>query len=339
MAKGPHAKGKGVSGPQKAAIFLMMMGEDYTSEIFKGMSADEIGRLVAQMSEVKYVAQEDLVKIMEEYIEHVEGVGEFMIEYESFLKKVESSLGKDKAKAVYRELEKNKKNTPFSYLESIDGNIVVNIISGEHPQTIALILSYLKPDRAARILAGLPEQVRTEVAMRIVRMEQVPMEVVQEVDHMLQREVRGLGDSGSRDFDGTTILANILNEVDRSSEEQIMTGIEEEDEQMAEQIRQLMFVFEDLVKVDDRGFREILKHVDRQELAVALRTASEEIKEKIFTNMSERAGEMLREDMEVLGPVRVSEVEETQQKIIKVARQLESEGKIILGKGSEDVLV
>ena len=332
--------GKNITGPQKAAIFLLMMGEEYASEVFKKLEPDEIGKLVTHMSETKSIPQEILMQIMEEFLHSIESEGELMVAGESFLKNVvDGSLGKERAKAVYKELEKGKKNIPFGYLDGMDNNIVVNLIKGEHPQTIALILASLKSARAAVILSGLPEPIQTDVAMRIVKMDLVPKEVIQEVDQMLHKEVRGLGDSASRDVDGTTALANILNEIDKSSEEQIMSLIEEEDEQMAEEIRHLMFIFEDLLKVDDRGFREILKQIDKQELTVALRTASEELKEKFFSNMSERAREMLQEDMEIMGPVRISDVEEAQQKILRVARQLESEGKIILGKGGEDVLV
>ena len=333
-------QGKNITGPRKAAIFLLMMGEDYTSEVFKKLEPDEISKLVTHMSETRAVPKQLLMQIMEEFLRNIESEGELMVEGESFLKNVaDSSLGKEKARAVYKELEKGKKKVPFGYLEGIDYNIVVNLIKGEHPQTIALILASLKSGRAAEILSGLPEQIQADVAMRIVKMGQVPKEVIQEVDQLLQKEVRGLGDSGSGDVDGTTALANILNEIDRTSEEQIMSLIEEEDEQMAEEIRQLMFVFEDLIKVDDRGFREILKRVDKQELTLALRTASDELKEKFLSNMSERARQMLQEDMEIMGPVRISDVEEAQQKMLGAARQLESEGKVMLGMGKEDILV
>jgi flagellar motor switch protein FliG len=338
MARG-HSKGKELTGPQKAAIFLLIMGEEYTSEVFKKLEPDEISKLVSHMSEIKYVPQEILTQIMEEFLENIGNAGQFLVEYEPFLKKVEATLGKEKAKAVYKELEKNKKRSPFSYFDNMDSNMVVNLIKGEHPQTIALIVACLKPDRAAEILSGLPQEIQTGVAMRIVRMDQVPTEVVQEVDQMLQKEVRNLAKSDSSEVDGVSTLANILNEADRESEEHILSWIEEEDPQTAEEIRQLMFIFEDLLKVDDRGFREILKHIDRQELTLALKTASEELKQKIFNNMSERAVEMLREDMEIMGPVRVSQVEEAQQKILRVAKQLEGEGKIVLGKEKDDVFI
>ena len=333
-------QGKNISGPQKAAIFLLMMGETYTSDVFRKLQPEEITKLVAHMSETRSVPQQVLMQIMEEFLHNIESEGQLMVEGESFLKNVvDGSLGKEKARAVYKELEKSKKNVPFGYLEGVDHNIVVNLIKGEHPQTIALILASLKCDNAALILSALPEQIQSDVAMRIVKMGQIPKEVIQEVDQMLHKEVRGLGDSGGRDVDGTTTLANILNEIDRSSEEQILSLIEEEDEQMAEEVRLLMFIFEDLLKVDDRGFREILKQVDKQELTIALRTASEELKEKFFSNMSERARDMLQEDMEIMGPVRISDVEEAQQKILRAARQLESEGKIVLGKAKQDTLV
>ena len=332
--------GKDVTGPQKAAIFLLMMGEEYTSEVFKKLQPDEISRLVSYMSEIKSVPQHVLTQIMEEFLGNIENEGQLMVEGASFLENVAGgALGKERAQAVYKELGKSRKNAPFSYLDSIDNNIVVNLIKGEHPQTIALILASLKSGRAAEILSGLPEEIQTDVAMRIVQMDHVPSEVIQEVDQMLHKDVRCLGGSGSKEVDGTMVLANILHKIDRGSEEQILSSIEEQDERMAEEVRQLMFIFEDLLKVDDRGFREILKHVDRQELTVALRTASEELKQKIFSNLSERAVAMLTEDMEIMGPVRISYVEQAQHKILRVARQLESEGKLILGKVSEDTLV
>lgn len=332
--------GKDLTGPQKAAIFLLMMGEEYTSEIFKKLEPDEISKLVSHMSDIRSVPQHVLTQILEEYLENIEKGGQLMVEGSSFLENVaKGSLGMERARAVYKELEKSEKNAPFSYLDNLNSNIVVNLIKGEHPQTIALVLVSLKSGRAAEILSSLPEAIQSDVAIRIVQMDQVPKEVIQEVDQMLHKEVRSLADYGSRKVDGMTALANILSEIDRNSEEHILSSIEEEDEQTAEEIRQLMYVFEDLLKVSDRGFQEILKMVDKQELVVALRTASEELKEKIFSNLSERAGEMIREDIEIMGPVRISDVEQAQQKILRVARQLESERKIILGKGKEDILV
>jgi len=175
--------------------------------------------------------------------------------------------------------------------------------------------------------------------MRIAKMKQVPLDVVKEVDRAIEKEIIGFGSSMSREIGGMEAVVNILNEVDGATEDNVLSWLEEEKAEMAEEIRQMMFVFEDLVNVDDRGMREILKTVDTSDLKVALKTASEDMKQKIFANLSTRAGEMLREDMEVMGPVRLAEVEEAQLKIVRIAKQLEAEGKVILGKGKEDVLV
>ena len=334
-----NLKNNSLTGAQKAAVFLLMMGEEYSAEVFQNLQPDQISILVSHMSRIRHVSQDDLKQVMEEFVYSIKNADQLLVEGESFLRKVEGSLSKEKAKAVYKELEKSTGGLPFSYFDAIGSDMVVNVIKGEHPQTIALILAWVKPYMAAEILSRLPQRIQPDVAMRVAQIGEVPVEVIQQVDQVLRKEVKSLGDSASREVDGVTALANILNEIETSSEEQILSWIEEKNGQMAEEIRELMFVFEDLIQVDDRGFREILKQVDKQELAVALRTASDELKEKIFSNMSERAVEMLREDMEVMGPVRISEVEKAQQNILRVARQLESEGKLILGKGKEDVFV
>ncbi|NVM22127.1 MAG: flagellar motor switch protein FliG [Desulfobacterales bacterium] len=331
---------KKITGPQKAAIFLMMMGEEYTAQVIEKLDEDEVGKLALHMSEIKYIAPDVLGRVMKEYVDEVE-TDRLMIEGEAFLKAlIDSGLDREKANAIYREIEKSRKNIPFSYLEGMDSNTLISFMKGEHPQTIALILSHLRSQRAAEILGGLPRDIQPVVAVRIAEISQVPAEVVTELDQTLQRELFSLGDSRSRrKIGGVSVLADILNEVDRDTEQNVLSSIEEERSEMADEIRQMMFVFEDLVKVDNRGMREILKQVDSQQLCLALKTASEEMKEKVFSNLSERAAEMLREDMEVMGPVRLSEVERAQQGVIRVSRELEAAGKVILSKGKEDVFV
>jgi flagellar motor switch protein FliG len=312
-----------LTGPQKAATFLLIMGQEYTTQVFKNLAEEEIRKLASHMSEIKYIPPEVTRHVMEEFVRSLESNAPLMVEGPTFLKTImKGSLAKDKANAIYKELEKNKKNVPFSYLEEIDTAALVGLIKGEYPQTIALILAHLRPARAAEVLNGLPKEVQGDV------------------DETLQKELAGRGDSAStRAIGGVSALADILNEVDRETEESVLSAIEEQKEEMAEEIRQLMFVFEDLIKVDDRGMREILKQVETSQLSLALKTASEEMKEKIFGNLSERAAGMLREDMEVMGPVRLTEVEKAQQMIIRVARDLEGDGKIVLAKGKEDTLV
>jgi flagellar motor switch protein FliG len=337
----PELDMNNLTGPQKAATFLLIMGQDYTAQIFKNLAEEEIRKLASHMSEIKYVPPEVTRQVMEEFVQSLESHDQLMVEGQTFLKTImKGSLAKEKANAIYKELEKNNKNVPFSYLQEIDTATLVGLIKGEHPQTTALILAHLRPERAAEVLSGLPKEIQGDVAMRIVEINRVPTEIIDEVDETLQKELVGRGNTaGSRAIGGISALADILNEVDRETEEGVLASIEEHKEEMAEEIRQLMFVFEDLIKVDDRGMREILKQVETQQLSLALKTASEEMKEKIFGNLSERAAGMLREDMEVMGPVRLAEVEKAQQMIIRVARDLEAEGKIVLAKGKDDTLV
>jgi flagellar motor switch protein FliG len=340
MAVEAHGTGK-MTGPEKAAVFLLMMGERFTAEVFGKMDDEEIGLLASSMSEIDYVAPETMNKVMKEFTNSVQS-NQLVIKGDAFLKTL-MDLGMDEQKAatVYREIEKGKKNVPFNYLEGMDTKDIVSIVKMEHPQTIALILVHLKPERAAEILCELPKELQVILSIRIAEISRVPQEVVKEVDDALRKEltVRSGAGRGGKKLGGVTVLADILNEVNRETEDNVMSAFEEQWVEVAEQVRQLMFVFEDLLKVDDRGMREILKQVETQQLSIALKTASEELSEKVFGNLSKRAGEMLREDMEVMGPVKLSEVELAQQNIIRVARDLEADGKIALMKGSEDVFV
>ena len=329
-----------LTGPIKAAIFLMIMGESWTSDFFKKLTDPEIRKVAEYMAEIRYVPPDILTMVMEEFLDNVEADDQLMIEGGSFLKNVvEGSFDAGKADALYQELEEDKQNIPFTYFDRMDAKMMIDFIKGEHPQTIALILAHLKPPKAAAVLMGLPKNIQGSISMRIAKMKQVPLEVVKEVDQAIEKEIIGFGSSMSREIGGLDAVVNILNEVDGSTEDNVLSWLEEEKAEMAEEIRQMMFVFEDLVNVDDRGMREILKNVDMGVLKVALKTASEDMKQKVFTNLSSRAGEMLKEDMEVMGPVRLAEVEEAQLKIVRFAKQMEAEGKIVLGKGKEDVLV
>ncbi len=329
-----------LTGPEKAAIFLLIMGENFSSKIFKKLDEEEVGKLASTMSAIQHVSPDVMSKVMTEFSEGVEK-DQLLLKGDTFLKTLtDLGLDKEKADAIFKEIEKGKGNVPFNYFETMDTKDLISLIEGEHPQTIALILAHLRPEKAAEILNELPKESQAGLAMRIAQMNRVPQDVVNEVDDALRKQVGGRGDAGRRkEIGGIRALADILNEVDRETEESVLGSIEEEAAEMAEEIRQLMFVFEDLLKVDDRGMREILKQVETSQLGLALKTASEEMREKIFSNLSSRAGDMLKEDMEVMGPVKLSEVEAAQQNLIRVARELEAEGKIVLAKGGEDVLV
>jgi flagellar motor switch protein FliG len=329
-----------LTGPQKAAVLLLTMGKEFTTAFFKELDQKSIQKIGRYMSEIDYVSSDVLHAVMNDFLNSFENELNLAVSGKDFLKDVVSeTLDEDAAREVFEVMGENKRHVPFSDLIHIPTEQLVNLLKGEHPQTIALVLSYLPQEKAAETLGMLPEGMNADIALRIAKIGQVQDELVIELDETIRKDLAKT-EGSTRKFDGVLALANILNQVDGTTEESVIAHIEEEDPALAEMIRQKMFVFEDLLQVEDKSFREILQNVDNQTVAKALKTASEEMKEKIFGNLSERASEMLREDIEVMGPVRLREVEEAQQEIIRVAKKLESDGRIVLaGKGKEDILV
>lgn len=329
-----------LTGPQKAAIFLLAMGEDFTTSFFKELDEKSIQKVGRYMSDITYVSSDTVNKVMNEFLKNFNSDINLAISGKEFLQQVvNKTLDEETAREVFKVIGNESSSTPFSDLAYVPSDKLFNMIKGEHPQTIALILSYLPHEKSAEILNLLPEESRADIALRIVTIGQVQDELVREVDEAMKNDISSIGIT-TRKFDGLEILANILNEVGGNAEEGILSHIEKENSDLAESIRQKMFVFEDLLQIEDRSFREILQNVDNQGLAKALKTASEELKQKIFNNLSERAADMLKEDIEIMGPVRLKEVEEAQQNILRIAKKLEADGKIVLaGKGSEDVFV
>ena len=328
-----------LSGPQKAAILFLTMGEEYSTALFKELDEASIKKIGKYMSEITHIPSDVLSTVMDEFLINFRGDSDVVISGEDFLKQVVSkSLDKEKAREVFKVIGEKGSSVPFSDLAYIPVENLISIIQGEHPQTIALILSYLPYEKAAEVLKSLPEELKIDIALRIVQIGQVDVEIVNELDKVIKNELSKIG-GATRRCDGIETLANILNQVDGVTEESVLSHIENEDGDLADLVRQKMFVFEDLLQIENRHFRDILQNVDNQLLIKALKTTSDEMKNKVFTNLSERASEMLKEDMEVMGPVKLSEVEEAQQEIIKIAKRLESEGRIVLAKGGEDVFV
>jgi len=328
-----------LSGPQKAAILFLTMGEEYSTALFKELDEASIKKIGKYMSEITHIPSDVLSTVMDEFLINFKGDSDVVISGEDFLKQVVSkSLDKEKAREVFKVIGEKGSGVPFSDLAYIPVENLISIIQGEHPQTIALILSYLPYEKAAEVLKSLPEELKIDIALRIVQIGQVDVEIVNELDKVIKNELSKIG-GATRKCDGIETLANILNQVDGVTEESVLSHIENEDGDLADLVRQKMFVFEDLLQIENRHFRDILQNVDNQLLIKALKTTSDEMKNKVFTNLSERASEMLKEDMEVMGPVKLSEVEESQQEIIKIAKRLESEGRIVLAKGGEDVFV
>ncbi len=230
--------------------------------------------------------------------------------------------------------------TPFKELGNVSPKILAQILRNEHPQTLALITGHLPSESAGELLQNLPPGIRAEVLMRLAKLEAVPEDMIMEVDKVLQNQLIAMGAKEGRKVGGVQSVAEILNAVERSTEEEVLSDIEEESSQLAEEIRQLMFVFEDIQELDDRAVREVLKEISNEDLTMALKTASEDLQNKFFNNLSERAANMIREDLEIMGPVRLSDVEAAQQNVVKIVRRLEAEGRIIItGKGGGDVLV
>ncbi|RLB17785.1 MAG: flagellar motor switch protein FliG [Thermoplasmata archaeon] len=330
-----------LSGAEKAALFLMVMGEEFTTNVFKHLDEKEVKAIGEEMTRIKNINPKLISSVLNEFIGAINGNnmlggsgGRF------FERTVSKAFTPNKADTLLNKVESGNNAAFFEKLESLSPEMLVNFISSEHPQTIALILSNIDNDLAAKVLKLLPENIQSDVIIRIARLDTVPNDIIVEIQKILADQVSSVGEAGTKRSGGPEAAAEILNQVDRQTERSILEKIEEDEEELAEEIRQSMFIFEDLIQLDDRSIRALLKEVGNDELLLAMKTASESLKDRIFGNLSQRAAEMLKEDMEVMGPVKLVEVEQAQQMIIKTVRRLEEEGKIVVGgKGGDDIVV
>ena len=331
-----------LTGPKKAAILLLALGEEGAADVIKNLEDSEIQQVGYYMARFTDVSPEELDMVLEEYYSKTQGTeGGFLINASGdFVKNtLTKALGGDRAKELVDNLSANAEESALESLKWLDPKAIANFITHEHPQTISLILAHLEdPEQTATVLKELPENLQADVVYRMATLESIQPGVVSEIDEVLSREMQAAGAMGTSKVGGIESVAEMLNSVDKSTETRILATIEESNPDLAEQIRELMFTFEDMVLVDARGMQLVLKEMPQQELAMALKTASESIKELIFNSMSQRASEMLREDLEVLGPIRVSDVEKAQQTMVKIARKLEEEGKIVIGGRGGDVV-
>ncbi len=328
-----------ISGPKKTAIFLMAMGEEYATKVFEKMNEMEIGEVAFEMSMIDNITPEMLKAVSIDFVDKFEGESKMIIESDSFVKNVVKRTLKGKeANAILEDLEKKKQDKPFIWSRNVNVGTLAGYVEGEHPQTIAMILAHMPSEISSEILISLPDELKGDIAMRIARLGQISEDVVRDVDKALRLELSGAVGPGGK-AGGLQVLVDIINGVDKTTEDAVMEFVEEDSPEMANDIRNLMFVFEDLNSIDDTAMREILKKVEGQQLTFALKTATDEMKEKIFSNLSQRAGEMLKDDLDAMGPVRLAEVEEAQQTVVRAAKELEADGTITLGKGKDDVLV
>jgi flagellar motor switch protein FliG len=332
--------GKEYTGRQKAAIFLVTIGSEISAEIFKYLREDEIETLTFEIARLETIDSEQKDIILQEFQELMmanQFISTGGIDYAREL--LEKSLGSQKAIDIINRLTSSLQVRPFDFIRRTDPAHLLNFIQQEHPQTIALILAYLEPNKASVILQNLPHELQSEVARRIATMDRTSPEVLREVERVLEKKLSTLSSEDYTTAGGVENIVEILNLVDRASEKQIIEALEDEDPELAEEIKKRMFVFEDIVMLDDRAIQKVLREVDSQELAKALKSVDTEVQDKIFKNMSKRAATMLKEDMEYMGPVRLKDVEEAQQKIVSIIRHLEDTGEIVVARSGEDEMV
>lgn len=329
-----------LKGPEKAAVLLALVGEEVAADLVAELNEKELLLLRQGIHRMAMVEEEHIDQVYEDVSKRAGRAGLVLGNNTEYLGRVlEKALGPEKASELMRRiLDVEDDSSGIEALREMDGKILASFLRDEHPQTVAFILAHLYPGHAGEILSLLHEDAQKEVAYRITQLGRTPPEVIEEVSQVLRNEIRQVR---GKEIGGVKPLSEMLNFVDKTTEERVLAGLDEIDHEMTGSVRALMFTFEDLSKIDDKSMQLLIREVERERWVLALRTASPQMKKKIFSNMSERAGALLREELEGMGPVRLRDVETAQREILEMARSLEAEGKIFLatGKGKEDVLV
>ena len=329
-----------LSGKLIAANFLIFLGPEKSAQIFKYMNEEEIEQITLEIANVRTVANDLMDDIYREFFEMClasQYIGQGGIAYAKEV--LERAYGPEKTVEIISRISASLQVRPFDFMRKTEPQQLLNFIQSEHPQTIALILAYLDPEKAALIISALPPERQSEVAKRIAIMDTTSPEVIKEVERVLERKLSSIAPQELTNAGGVKSVVEIINRVDRSTEKTIMEALEIQDPELAEEIKKLMFVFEDVVLLDNRSVQRVLREVESQDLAMALKGASSEVADKIFSNMSTRASEMLKEDIEFMGPVRLRDVEEAQQRIVNVIRHLEEMGEIVIARGGGDEII
>ncbi len=334
------AKSEDISGVQKAAILLIALGPDKSSNVFKHLKEDEIEQLTLEIANTRSVSPSVKDAVLDEFYEVClaqQYIAEGGIAYAKDL--LEKALGSERARDVIGKLTASLQVRPFEFLRKTDASQLLNFIQDEHPQTIALILSYLSSAQASTIISALAPDKQADVAKRIAQMDRTSPDVIKEVEKVLEQKLASMVNQDYTIVGGVDSIVEILNTVDRGTEKHIMESLEIEDPELADEIRKKMFVFEDILSLDDRSIQRVLREVDNNELAIALKGSNEEVQNLIFKNLSKRLASMIKEDMEFMGPVRMKDVEEAQQKIVNIIRKLEDSAEIIISRGGGDEIV
>ena len=337
-----RAKGEGdveLSGRKKAAILLVALGPEAAAEVYKNLSDSEIEQITVEIASLGSLVPDTANLVLEEF--YHTALASQTINAGGIQKAreiLEKAMGSSKALEIIGRLQGALQVSPFDFVKRVEPEHLLSLIQGEHPQTIALILSHLSAEQAAPIISRLPPEQQAEVALRIATMDQTAPEITREVERVLERKIATVLSQEFTMVGGVEALAELLNRVDRTTEKSIMETLEAENAELADSVKKLMFVFEDIILLEDRAIQQVLKEVDQTELAMVLKGASDPVKEKVFSCMSNRAAEIVKEDMEFMGPVRIRQVEEAQQRFVAVVRRLEEAGEITISRGEDDLI-
>ena len=329
-----------ISGLQKSAILLIALGPERSALIFKYLKEEEIEELTLEIANTRSITPQVKEAVIEEFYQVClaqQYIAEGGIGYAKEL--LENALGAEKALEVIGKLTASLQVKPFEFIRKTEASQVLNFIQDEHPQTIALILSYLSPAQSALIISALPPDRQSDVAKRISTMDRTSPDVIKDVEKILETKLSNLVNQDYTIVGGVDSVVEILNTVDRSTEKHIMETLEIDEPELADEIRKKMFVFEDILLLDDRAIQRVLRDVDNSDLGIALKGANEEVQNAIFNNLSKRLAVMIKEDMEFMGPVRMKDVEEAQQKIVNIIRKLEDSSEIVISRGGGDEIV
>lgn len=329
-----------LSGLQKAAVFLIALGPEHAAQVFKHLGEQEIERLTFEIANMSHIEPEMMEQVLQEF-DHMAIAQQYInfggLDYARDV--LEKAVGSQRAADIIDRLTATMQVRPFDFARKADAAQLLNFIQNEHPQTISIIMAHLHPDQAGSILSALPPERQVEVAKRMATLDRTAPEVVREVEATLEKRLASFVRQEFTSVGGIEVAVEVLNRVDRQTERTIMEALEEEDPDLAEEIRLRMFVFEDIVNLDDRSIQKVVAEVETAVWALALKTASEVVAQRIFQNMSKRASEMLKEEIEYLGPVRLRDVEDAQQRIVATIRRLDEVGDIIIARGGEDDIV
>lgn len=324
-----------LSGQDKAALLLSSLGSQTAQLIFSHLRDNDVKRMINAMANVKKAPIWMVKRVLEEFYSALNEDQSLLFSDNRGRDFIINTLGEDRAKQLLGQIVEVGTNSTLESLELVDTRTLANFLINEHPQTIALIVAHLNPERKVDVLRRLPEGLQAEVVLRVANLDYVSPELIAQLDDVLKTELSTLGSIDTNQLGGVEPIADMLNLMDKNTEKNIMSRVEEKDPELAEEIRKLMFVFEDLVYVDDKGIQSLLKEVDQQKLVIALKTAPEEVKAKLFKNMSNRAAGLLMEDLDALGPTKLSDVEKAQAEIVQKCKELESQGKAIIARGGE----